>query len=62
MIRDDGHFVYDYGRILDEDGIRKFGLGGKRDDPNTQFGEAILIRFVLRDCSGNIDLLSRVKR
>lgn len=61
-IRDDGNLVYDYGRVLNENGIWKPGLGGKSDDPNTQFGEAILIRFVLRDCVGNIDRLSGVKR
>ena len=58
---DDSDLVYDYRSVFHKDGVRKSWLGRKSYNPNAQFAEAILIRFVLRNCSGKIDRLSRVK-
>ena len=60
--RNDRDFVYDHRRILHENGIRKFRLGWERHDLNTQLCEAISIRFVLSNCFGNINRLTRMKR
>src|SRR5438128_2736514 len=60
--RDDGDFIYHHRGIFDKNGIRKFWLSGKSNDSNTQFSETILIRFVLCNCFGDVNPLSRVKR
>ena len=60
-VRDDGDLIYYDRGIFNENSIRKFRLSGKRNDSNTQFGEAILICFVLRNCFGDVNRLSRVK-
>ena len=58
---DDRDLVHDHRCILYEHGIRKFRLGGKRNDLNSQFREAILIRFVLGDGLGDVNWLPRMK-
>ena len=60
-VRNDCNLVHHDRGILDEDGIGKFGLSGKRNNLNAEFGETILIRAVLRNGFGDVDRLSRVK-
>ena len=58
---DDRDLIHDHRWILYEHGIRKFRFGRERNDPNPQFGQAILIRFVLGDGFGDVNWLVRMK-
>ena len=60
-VEDDCNFVYHHRRIFNKNSIWQCRFCGKRNDANTQFGEAILIRAVLRNCFRNIDRLPRMK-
>ena len=53
--QDYGQFIENDGRIFDEHGVGKIGLGGKRNHTSAQFGEKFFVSVMLPLGGGQID-------